>query len=88
MFTAATAQNGRRRLAGLAIASLCGGLAVASRPNHFFALGAVALVAGALAWRRPRAGGAAGTAVWPLIAAAVLPAALKNFPVLSRTALR
>jgi len=76
MFTAATAQNGRRRLAGLAIASLCGGLAVASRPNHFFALGTVALVAGALAWRRPRAGGAAGTAVWPLIAAAVLPAAL------------
>jgi putative flippase GtrA len=76
LLTAAMARSWRRQLAGLAIASLCGGLAVASRPNHVFALSSVALVAGGLWWRRARVGGAPGPAVGTWIAAAVVPAAL------------
>jgi putative flippase GtrA len=71
LLTAVMARGWRRQAVGLALASLCGGLAVAARPNHIFALSAVAVVGGWLAWRRGRDGGAR----WLLVASAG-PAAL------------
>lgn len=70
LLTAATARGLRRQAVGLALASLCGGLAVAARPNHIFALSAVAIVGGWLAWRRGRSGGVG----WLLVASAGLAA--------------
>lgn len=71
LLTAALARGWRRQASGLALASLCGGLSVAARPNHIFALSAVAVVGVWLAWRRGRSGGAR----WLLVASAG-PAAL------------
>ena len=68
LLAAAVSRSWKVQAVALAIASLCGGLAVGARPNHVFALGSVALVAGVLGWRNRRARGT----LW---LAGVLPAA-------------
>ncbi len=68
LFTAAAARGRARQAAALACASALGGLAVAARPNHIFALGVVAVAGGWLAWRSRRGGGLWAAAIGPAAA--------------------
>ena len=76
LLTAATARRGSRQLAGLALASLFGGLAVGARPNYFFALGSVAFVGGWLWWSQVRSQGVGSRAAWARLMAMAGPAAV------------